>query len=366
MGTFSEKFSNWKAERQLAQLEHICVIPSDLCFMSTCPLPEGKINHTLARDMALLSLESTSPFPLSNIFWRYFIDVNMSAIHIFSVLKSRLKVIDPEVEFSTYILPDFLLAIIHPTIAKAILKYRDNGIVFEKTVANGISFKPIDASNGEGTTLPIFELVEFTSIVEFGLVVKFTQQENASSRSIGRVYNFSFSHAVIGAANMQNLELKKIQKRNKMTTNGALYATLISSILIFTGICGLFWLQYLSAQENRIAKKLASKEEQVKLIQQKEARAHELDLFSNRKHAYFRGLEEVNKLRPNSIYFTSLYASEGERFEIKGNAKTLDELNKFEEILSKSTLFKVVKVENKQIQDNQSINFSLFLTFEKL
>jgi Tfp pilus assembly protein PilN len=366
MGTFSENFSDWKSERQLAQLEHICVIPSNLCFMSTCPLPEGRINHTLARNMALLSLESTSPFPLSDIFWGYFIDTNMSTIHIFSVLKSRLRAMDPEVEFSTYILPDFLLAIIHPSVAKAILKYQDKGIVFEKTVANGISFKPLDESKGEGTALPVLELVELTSIVEFGLVVKFTQRENASSRPIDRVYNFSFSNSVIAAANMQNFELKKIQKRSKIATNAALYSTLISSTLIFTGICGFFLLQYLSAQENRISKELASKEEQVKLIQQKEDRAHELDLFSNKKHAYFRGLEEVNKLRSDTISFKSLYASEGERFEIKGNAKMLEELNKFEEILNKSALFKVVKVENKQIQENQSIDFSLFLTFEKL
>jgi Tfp pilus assembly protein PilN len=154
--------------------------------------------------------------------------------------------------------------------------------------------------------------------------------------------------------------LKNFQKKNKVATNSALYTTIIAIITILIGLCGFFQLRYLMKHENNFSQKLSLKDEQVKQIQQKDDRAHELDLFSNKKHAYFRGLNKINELRPESILFKSIYASEGENFEIKCSAKGLDEVEKFQKNLQESSLFKVVRIENKSVQDNQTINFSLF------
>jgi Tfp pilus assembly protein PilN len=365
MGTLSEKISKWKEDRQFAHSEHICIVPSDLCFMSTCPFPDGKINYALIENIVALTLEASSPFPLNEIFWGYFVDSNASTIHIFSVLKSRLKAIDAEVEFATYILPDFFLAIVIPAITKAILKYGDRTIIFEKTATHAISLTPITVSNDMESSLSIFELVEIFPVMEFGLTVHFTHRENISSAPVEHVHDFPFSNQVIMAANMQNPELKKSRKQRKTMTYVALYTTVGAVIFIIIGLCGFFQLRWLSLCEARFAKELNSKDEQVKQIQQKEDRTHELDLFSNKKHAYFRGLNKINELRPESILFTSIYASEGENFEIKGSAQNLAELNKFEKILNESSLFKVVKIGDKNNQDDL-INFSLFLTFEKL
>ncbi|MDR0740176.1 MAG: hypothetical protein LBF34_00500 [Puniceicoccales bacterium] len=365
MGTLSEKISNWKEERQLARSEHVCIVPSDLCFMSTCPFPEGKVNYALLESVVAFALESSSPFPLNEIFWGYFVDSNASTIHIFSVLKSRLKAIDAEAEFATYIFPDFFLAIVVPAISKAIFKYGDHAIIFEKTAAHSINLTPITAPNDMESSLPIFELVEVVPVVEFGLTVHFTHKENASSNSETHICDFSFSNQAIIAANMQNLELKKLRKQNKVTIHAALYATIAAVLFIVIGLCGFFQLRCLLLSESHFAKELASKDEQVRQIQQKEDRTHELDLFSNKKHAYFRGLNKINELRPDSILFNSIYASEGENFEIKGSAQNLAELNKFEKILNESSLFRVVRIGDKNNQDDL-INFSLFLTFEKL
>jgi Tfp pilus assembly protein PilN len=365
MGTLSEKFSKWKEERQLANSEYICIVPSDLCFMSTCPVPEGKIDYALIDNIVALSLEASSPFPQNEIFWGYFVDSNASTIYIFSVLKSRLKVIEPKTEFATYILPDFFLAIIVPAITKAILKYGDHAVIFEKTATHSINLIPITESDGTESSLSVFELIEVVPIVEFGLTVRFIHRENASSDPVEHIHHFPFSNQAIMAANMQNPEKKKSQKKNKIATHVALYATVGAIILILIGLCGFFELRWLALTESHFAKKLASKDEQIRQIQQKEARTHELDLFSNKKHAYFRGLNKINELRPESILFSSVYASEGENFEIKGSAQNLAELNKFEKNLNESSLFKVVKIGDKNNQDDL-INFSLFLTFEKL
>jgi hypothetical protein len=364
MGTLFEKFSNWKEDRRLARFEYVCIVPSDLCFMSTCRLPEGKINYSTIEGIAALSLESSSPFPLNEIFWGYCVDTHTSTIHIFSALKNRLKAIDSRVTSAAYIFPDFLLAIIDPSIVMTVLRHQDRTMIFEKT-ATGISLTPTTALNEKESSLPILELVDVTPIPEFGLVLHSTRRENASGEPTEHTHNYPFSNQVTMAANMQNLGLKKTQKQNKIITGAALYMTILGSVLVFVGICGLFQLRWLMLCENRFSRTLVSKDEQVKQIQQKEDRARELDLFSNRKHAYFRGLNKINELRPDSVLFNSIYASEGENFEIKGHARNLAELNKFEKTLNESSFFKVVKFADKNNQDDR-INFSLFLTFENL
>ncbi|MDR1591021.1 MAG: PilN domain-containing protein [Puniceicoccales bacterium] len=365
MGTLFKNFSNWKKERQLARSEHVCIVPSDLCFMSTCPFPEGKVSFSVIESIVALALESSSPFPLNEIFGGYFIDNDTSTIHIFSVLKNRLKAIIPEVESAAYILPDFFLAIVAPKISKAIFKYQDYTTIFEKTATNNINLTSIAASDEVEASLPVFEIIEIIPIVEFGLTVRFTHKKNASSDPIEHVHDFSFSNQTILAANMQNLEIKKLQKQNKLTTNIALYGTITTVIFTLIGLCGFLQLRWLLRSETYLTKELTARDEQVKQIQQKEDRAHELDLFTNKKHAYFRGLNRINELRPESVLFESIYASEGENFEIKGSAQNLAELNKFEKILQESLLFKVVRIEDKNNQDDL-IHFSLFLTFEKL
>jgi Tfp pilus assembly protein PilN len=366
MGTLSETFLNWKEERQLAQAEHICIVPADLCFMSTCSLPEKKVNFSVAENIALLSLESTSPFPPSDIFWGYFVDTQASIIHVFSALKNRLKAIHHEAEFAAYLLPDFLPVILEGAVSKAIIKCQERTSIFEKTATLGINITPISAVGEEELSLPVFELIDITPVTEFGLTVRFTRRENSSSPPVNHSLDFPFTNSVLCAANMQNSELKKLQRQSKMQTNTALYLSTVAALVILVGICGFFQLRYLFRAENNFAKQLTQKDEHVKQIQQKEDRAHELDLFSNKKHVYFRGLNLINELRPETILFKSIYASEGENFEIKCSAQGLDEVEKFRKNLENSSLFKVIRIEDKSVQDNQTINFSLYLTFEKL
>jgi Tfp pilus assembly protein PilN len=334
--------------------------------MNTYPLPEGKVNQRTIEDIARLSLESTSPFSLNDIFWGYCVDGSASTIHIFSALKSRLKAIDLGVEFSHYILPDFIPAIIDPSITKAILKYQDHSTLFEKSIANGMNFTAIDSQSGEVTSLPVYRLIDVTPIPEYGLTVKFTRQDNSSAAEELLVFDFPFTSPLINAVNMQDAVLKKAQKQNKMTTNAMLYVSLVASVTILAGLCGFLELRYLSSGQNRHAKELALKDEHIQQIQLQENRAQELDLFSNKKHAYFRGLEKINELRPESILFQKVYASGGKQFDIECSAKTLADVNKFEKTLLESSLFTVVKVDNKKVHDNQSIQFSILLTFEKL
>ncbi|MDR2806881.1 MAG: hypothetical protein LBB11_01870 [Puniceicoccales bacterium] len=366
MGTIRDKFSNWKEERQLTNAEHVCIVPADLCFMSTCPMPTGNVSTHMIENIVFLSLEAASPFPPNEILWGYAIDATRSTIHIFSALKSRLRAIDPQVDFAAYILPDFIVPILSPSMTRAILRYNQRDSLFERSATNGITITSFNLSNTETASLPIFELLSVKPIREFGLTITFSRKEPSQEVPTKYTTNFPFHNAAIMAANMQHMELKKLQKKHKIATNIALYTAYIAIIAAIIGLIGLFQLRYLAHCEKDFAIQLANKDEHIKQIQLKEDRTRELDLFSNKKHAYFRGLEKINELRPETVTFQSLYASEGENFEIKCLAKTLADVEKFKKILEESGLFKVVRIEDKMVQDNQSIRFALFLTFENL
>jgi hypothetical protein len=334
--------------------------------MSTCPLPKGKINNETIESIALLALEESSPFHPNDIFWGYTIDVESSIIHIFSALKSRIKAIDETAEVATYILPEFIIPLLDHSITKAILKYGESTIFYDKNANHEITFFstiPTDPA------IPIFELQEIRAIFEFGVTIHYTKKINTSTDPVEKIIEFPFHQVQLIGANMQNSVLKKANKQCKIITNLSFSITVFAIIISLVTLGGLVTFQHMLRKEKKSTVALLSKDEQVKKIQQKDERAHELDLFSNKKHVYFRGLDKINALRPESILFEQLYASEGENFEIKCSSRTLEDIDKFEKILNESSLFKVVKIENKNVQnlqDGQKFTFSLFLTFKKI
>jgi hypothetical protein len=363
MGKLTESFSNWKEEREITQSERVCIVPSELCFMSNCPLPEGKVNNETIESVALLSLESSSPFPPNDMFWGYKVDKEASTIRIFSALKARVKAIDAAAEAAAYILPDFLLPVLNYFIHKAILKYNNSAKLYEKSANSEIV---ITTEFPPDSNIPIFELKNIQAVPEFGITIQYALKENVSVAPIHRVLSLPFQDNRLLAANMQNADLKKFNKQNKIATNISLSVTVATIFIAISAFIGFFVFSNMFRKEKQFSTILAQKDKRGKQIQQKDERAHELDLFSNRQHAYFRGLDQINSLRPDSITFKSLYASEGENFEIKCAAQSLEDVEKFKKVLEDPLLFKIVKVEDKIIQDNQIINFSLFRTFRKL
>jgi hypothetical protein len=366
MGTLTENLNNWKEEREIIQSEHISIVPSDLCFMSTCALPQGKVSNAVIENCALLSLEQSSPFPPSDMFWGYTVDTETATIYTFSALKSRVKPIDGAVESAAYILPEFIIPILDHSISQAVLKYGESVTMYEKTAGSEIVLSPVTEADA---ALPIFELQSVTAVPEFGIAINYIKRENQSAEAMENVAQLPFVNMKLMAANMQNSGLKRINKNNKVMTNILLTLTIGSTFLACIGVAGLFQLRNMVSQEKKKMAQLQSNEPKVAQIQQKDSRAHELDLFSNKKHAYFRGLDQVNALRPDSILFNSYYASEGNRFEVKCTSKNFEDINRFEKKLSDSSIFKVVKVEDKNVQNLPTgtiYTFSLFLEFEKI
>ena len=361
MANLSSYYSNWKEERELLQSESVCIVPFECCFLSTCPLPDGVKSADAIESAVSINLESSSPFPLEDIFWGYYVNQLDATIYIFSALKSRVKNISEEATGATYIIPDFVLPLLDNSINKAVLCHGESKVNFLREPTGEIHLSSGD-SPLENT--PILEITDARSVREFGLIIDYKWSDHDSSFS--KTIELPFHNALLSSINMQSGILKKTNKQNKLIANISRITFLSATAIIVLSICGLFTTKSMQLRASQVAKNLKEQETRVENIQQKDARANELELFANRKQAYFRGLNQLNALRPDSILFQSLYASEGENFEIQCIATSLDELNKFRKQLSDSSLFKTVNVDGTHVGDNDKIHFSLSLSFKKL
>ena len=363
MANLLNYYSNWKEDRELLYGETACIVPFECCFLNSCPLPKDAKTNEAIEAIASINLESSSPFPLEDIFWGYFLDRKNAVIHIFSALKSRVKALNSDAAGATYIIPDFVLPIVDKTIEKAVLKYGDFTTVFQREADGSCSF----SSSKAPADYPVLEITEAKAVREFGLVITYTWKENSSiEEGFKKKVELPFHDALLYSVNMQNSAMKKVTKQTKITANATRLVSVSAVIVSLVTLGTLFFIESLQIKQNLTAKKLQGQEKTVELIQQKDERAHELELFSKRKQAYFRGLNQLNSLRPDSILFQDLYASEGENFEIKALATSLDEMEKFRKTLENSEQFKTVKLTREGFGDNERIRFSLSLTFKKL
>lgn len=363
MANLLSLYSDWKEERILMQAESVYIVPSEFCFLNTCEVPEGTKDFRSVEGIVSLSLESSSPFPLDDILWGFVFDPVNRNVQIFSALKSRIKGMGEGVEGSTYILPDFIIPILDPTIERAVLVYGGVQTFYQKALGGTIT---VSSEKPEAFVAPILEITEVTPVREFGLQIRYSWKDSANADPLQKVIELPFTNETLCAANMQNSAYKKEVKQEKIISLSSLYISVASVITILVAIGGLFAVNAGRLKERRFASQLASRAENVEKIKKKDERAHELDLFSDKKHAYFRGLEQINELRPSSVIFTSLYASNGESYEIKGTASSLAETQKFQKKLEDSSLFKVVQLRNENVGENDKIAFSLNLTFNKL
>lgn len=363
MTHLSDLFANWREQRTLLDREEAYLIPCECCLMSSCLRPTGKSDPATIEGEVSISLESSSPFPLDEIFWGYFDNKNSGNLQIFSALKSRIKDLIPDALHATYLLPDGFIPIFDPSINRALLKYQDHETFFQRDPTGELTFsEEIPDRSG----LPIVEIIDVTPVREFGLVVRYIWRTEANSDPFEKVLEIPYNDPRLHAINMQVGMLKKVTEHNKKTANIARIASIVSVVVIGIAVGGWFLLKSLSGHQARIARNLVAKEKQVKSVQSKDDRAHELELFSDRKQAYFRGLDKINALRPESILFKSLHTSEGENFEIRGVATSLEESERFQRALEESQQFRVVKLVNEGLDSEAHIQFSLSLTFRKL
>ncbi|MDE6576371.1 MAG: hypothetical protein K2L24_03170 [Opitutales bacterium] len=363
MAHLSDLFANWQEQRTLLDREEAYLIPCECCLTSSRPRPAEKSNPATIEGEVSISLETSSPFPLDDIFWGYFENTTSGNIQIFSALKSRIKDLDANAPHATYLLPDCFIPIFDPSINRAILKHQEHETFFQRDVNGELTFSEEIPDRSQ---IPVVEIVEVIPVREFGLVVHYTWRTNAGSDAFEKVLEIPYNDPRLHALNMQVGLFKKVTENNKRTADITRIVSVASVAVILATVGGWFLFKSLAGHQVRVSRKLTAKEKQVKSVQSKDDRAHELELFSDRKQAYFRGLDKINALRPESILFKSLHTSEGENFEIRGVATSLEESERFQRALEESQQFRIVKLVNEGLDNEAHIQFSLSLTFRKL
>lgn len=355
MNNFIKK---WIQDRKGNSEELVTIIPGDLFFITSAPLPEGKLKKDVLENIASVALEESSPFSSEDLFWGYFRD--SSNLYIFSALKSRILGMEPLDGDSEYLFPSFIATLLL-NVPTAVVKYRDGQILVSRTANNGFS---VSSASGKESDYPCLEIMQVTASTSDG--VRFRIKKTSTERPLGKIHEIvldPLKDERLCSCNIQTPSSKKLLLRQKQQSSVCFILTCLSCVISIGLLgCSFFLKNTLSGQE-RIAASLKAKDAKVEQIRQKADRTEELDLFSNKKHVYIKALDRINELRPGSVIFNSLNAFEGENFVINCNAQLLEDIERFKKSLEDSSDFKTVKIENKQMRDNQTIDFSLSLTF---
>lgn len=367
MTDFITTKTSWFSTRQANIVEPVVVLPSDIFFMTSADLPSDTKKKQLSKDvlenMAYTALETSSPFSPDDLFWGYFINKNNTAIHIFSALKSRVRAIEPLIDDCTYIFPSFIVALLLPKLTSMVVKYEQEQFVVVKDDSGALTI----SAHTTDSDLPVIEIQSILANPALGVQFAFTEKDSNSDTAKEKLITLKhLSNPILYSINLQDKQLKQALLLKKQRTCICLATTIISILLIITFVISLLNLKKGRFQEKRLAKTITSKNEYVNKIKQKAERTEELGTFINRKQAYFRFLEQINQIRPNGIKFLSLYGFSGLNFNIKCNAQSLDVIEAFRKKLETVPNIDTIKIDGKQMKDNQTIDFTISLTFNAL
>jgi hypothetical protein len=338
--------------------------------MTSADLPsenkKKKLSKDILENMAYTALETSSPFSPDDLFWGYFVNENQTKIHIFSALKSRVRAIEPLVDDCTYIFPSFIVSLLLPKLNSMIIQYDQEQFIISKDEHGALNINN-NISSADTNTLPIIEIQSILANPVSGVQFVFTEKlPDAEKIKQHKITLKHLSNPLLYSLNIQEKQIKQELLSRKQKICICLSTTIISVSLVVIFSALLINFKKEIFQEKRLAKQITAKNEAVNKIKQKSERTQELENFINRKQAYFRFLEKINKVRPSGIKFLSLYAFSGLNFNIKCNAKSLDEIEAFRKKLETVPNIDTIKIDGKQMKDNQTIDFSISLTFNAL
>ena len=368
MNDFSSKFQSWHDNRQANIVEPVSILPSNIFFLTSTDIPKDtsskKLSHDVIENMAYTALEASSPFPPEDLYWGYYIHESSAHIHIFSALKSRVHTIEPLADDCTYLFPTFAIAILIKKYTSMVVKYGNETIFIKKEQDGGLNISH-DVNND--STVPLIELTEVSAVPAVGVQFIYTEINKLNNKQSAHTITLkSLSNHQLYELNVQTQDNKKQLLANKKKIQACLMTTLVSLLAIAIFSIGFIHIkQQIISQKNK-SKQLVSRNEHVSKIQQKSERTEELDLFFNKKQVYFRLLEQINSVRPHDLTFLSLYASSGETISMKCNAPALEDIEEFKKNIEAFDNIETITIENKQMKNNHTIDFSISLKFKAL
>ncbi|MDR0351153.1 MAG: hypothetical protein LBH49_00670 [Puniceicoccales bacterium] len=314
-------------------------INSDFFFVSDCGLPSNKISYETLADIASLNLETSSPFQEDDMFYGFFTNRKECSMFIYSTLKNRI--IETGDDTKDYMFPEFLPALLINIDSDGIIfKRRDRIIVIEKT--NNM-FSGIRLFNEEKDShLPMVEFHKHRVIISEGirLFVTVTHEGNVKKQKL----LLKFKDKAFWHMELHDRFFNSTRMKSKILQLLSFDVSILSTVVaIFAFSFSAIFGQKI-VNERSISGILAAKESKIKNLKEKDKRLNELASFSKKRQAYFKILEDINKLRPSKMTFNSVKAIDGNKLEISAVAKMeIREVNAYTDKLLELNSLQTVK-----------------------
>ncbi|MEM1221198.1 MAG: hypothetical protein AAGH40_00425 [Verrucomicrobiota bacterium] len=383
----SDPFLEETLPEELSSLNpDILIVPGYLFFIESIPVPDELVPDEL-EEFAELSLESTAPFPLDQLFWGFFQADGASKMLVYAAHKERLKSNGyTNFEDYTWVIPDFatLFGAKFPEDTALLLKTADclSLIHFQKESRQPLNIvcRPLDLEKAEDEVLANLQelLPEAPSHVE-PLAIRMDEielddnnlitfyfkiaEEEYSVYDIGewtklRPESPALWRADIRSSGYKDTERKK-RRLSSILARVAGWAAIAMIVLIVAEVIlfgGRIWL---SGKEKRIL----AQEPTVLRIENQISLIEKLDQVATSEMRPINMLEAMNQVRPSGIYFTETITDVFNQITVKGVANTVSDFNRYISKLGNSGSFKLIG-DPKYITKRGETTFSVTLAYD--
>lgn len=385
---------NLFAEHQDPDRDRILLVPGYLFFVESVPVPEA-LEETELESLAQLTLEGLTPFPLEQLTWGFVHDSTAQHLLIFAAYQERLKSAGfSSLENFRQVYPDFLaltnrsqskpqsyLLVTHEGITAAQFPAGARFPIAIHSLPRELPEEKIEeGQETEKTANPAIaklqdeEEATFDSFLdeEFPLKETLAQPLSVFSTDSGAV-QFSVAGEAFSTLDDNNLwtgdlrppefakRVRSQRRRDQILWKGLNWAALL--VVIFLFLEGLRLAGAILVDQR--LQKIERREDKAANLAGRNDLVNRLELRASGQLRPFATLSLMNRTRPENIYFTTVEASDFNRFRVEGIASNPNEVNRYAESLREMGYFESVLQQNNRVVSGQ-VTFTLDLLIEEL
>lgn len=355
----------------------------------------AELNAAEAESLALLTLESMTPFPMEQLLWGYARDEDAGNMLIYAAYQERLRKAGyHHLEKNRQVFPDFLCLdnssgehgathLLRGETGWTAAAFPAGARFPVATASRALPMPPAqepgDGEANEAASAPAFDQDAFLEELlgdmdednfPVGLTLDALPDSVATEAGNIRfvVNGEEFSHLpekLVWEADVRDQAFgRRVQtqrRREKWLWKTMVAAAIAALLLLGTDILRWSGDRVVRHRENTIAARASA----VLQIGDRNDLVNRLEMRSAGKLRPFLTLQAINQTRPRTLYFTDIEAGDANRYVIDGIASNPNEVNEYAQSLRDLGYFDSVVQENRRVVSGQ-VNFTLTLVVNEL
>ncbi|MCC5790126.1 MAG: hypothetical protein JJT75_10850 [Opitutales bacterium] len=366
------------------QWEEVVLVPDQPFFWKNVELPDNLPANELDSFLEMM-LEQTSPFPVHQVYYGYYRPAKGRKILLFAAYRKRIEeLVGASLDDADLVAPALLSVLPGEGLDdKAVLLRFGEGLsLIQMARAGEVPVKIVSRLVPEEEEGAFPESVVEKLYAKAGLkreegkekrlfgpvflgwdnkqaVFRFTP-ENGDKAPVLRKGGLSHSaSATMDIRDKEVLAAKKAEKRRNAWYLRALWVSAAALLLLLLGEGVRFGADsFLEAQQTEVNER----QDRVEKIQEQESFAQRMRGIAENQLLPFSMLEVVNRVRPDSIFFTRAELTSDLRLEVVAETANSDDVIRYESALAEAVEISDVDILNQTLREGRT-NFRMRLTF---